>query len=105
MLKNQKNNQVYFKIIIPIILIIVLIVLALVFRNKDSSSSDSSNFNNLEIIVRDATELDTPSNQNSSNSNSSSQNLGPATIEDLGGATGSSNLDQLLEGKEINIGE
>lgn len=105
MLKNQKNNQVYFKIIISIVLVIILAVLISAYNNEKDKPSTTSNPDNSGIFVRDATELDTPSNRNNTSFDSTNQNLGPATLEDLGGATGSTNIDQLLEGKEIDIGK
>ncbi|EKD56115.1 MAG: hypothetical protein ACD_58C00296G0007 [uncultured bacterium] len=96
-----KNGRNYFKIALPIILILVIIALVVISKKPNDALLTNLN-DNIEVMVRDASVQDTPS---TINTNSASQDLGPATMEDLGGTNGSANLDQLLDGKEINIGE
>lgn len=101
----KKNNQAYFKIVISITLIIILITLIFIYKNSDEELLTNLD-SNIEVLVRDANELDALTSDNSSNNTDGiGQELSPATIEDLGGTNGSGSLDQLLENKEIEIGE
>lgn len=104
-MKKEKNNPVYFKIIFPIILIIVLITLIFIIKgNDDSKLPTDLNSDNFEVIVRDSSVSDTPNNTSQdSTKNSNSNQLGPATVQDLGGSTGSTGIDELLKDKQIEV--
>lgn len=99
------SNPVYFKIAIPIVVVLVLLALSIVFKNSDEELINNLD-DNVEVIVRDANESDSlTSDSNSDDTENISQELSPATVEDLGGTNGTGNLDQLLEDKEIEVGE
>lgn len=106
-MKNPKTNKLnYFKNIALIALIIILISLIIIYNKRDNKFSINSDSNNMEIIVRDSSISDTQNNsgQDSSKTVDSSQ-FGPATVQDLGGSSNSSNIDELLKGKEIEVGK
>jgi FtsZ-interacting cell division protein ZipA len=94
-MKNDKKD--YLKIIVCVIAIIVLIVIVII-NNKNNKSQIPTNLSSSDILVRDSSINDTQNNQSQNNSN-----LGPATVQDLGGNNGSGNIDQLLEGKNIDL--
>lgn len=107
MTKNQRNNPVYFKIIFPITLIIVLIALIFIIKGSDDSKLPTDlNLDNFEVIVRDSFVSDTQNNSSQDSTKSSDSNqLGPATVQDLGGSSNSpTGIDELLKDKQIEVG-
>ena len=101
-----KNSPVYFKISIALVIIAILILITALKLDKSNNANVSSKYDDVEIVVVES-ESQAPANQSVENSSDTELNpqTGAATIEELGGTNGSNNLDQLLEGKEINIAE
>lgn len=108
MTKKKNSNQAYFKIIFPIALIIILIALIIISNKSDNNKSSTSlNSDNFEVMVRDSSVSDTQndSSQDSTKSTDSNQ-LGPATVQDLGGSSSSpTSIDELLKDKQIEVGK
>lgn len=103
---NQNNNQAYFKIYSLIALIIILIALIIVFNKiGQKESSGVTDTDAVEIMVRDATAEDSQTEKNNQQQSTDYQNLGPATVEDLGGSGNSVGIDELLKDKQIEVGK
>lgn len=99
------NNQLFFKIYALIALIIIVIALVSVFKDKNNNdNSETLLDNNLEIVVDDGPQSSLENEPvKGSQDNSNNPQTGPASIEDLGGSNTSGNIEELLNGRDIEI--
>lgn len=85
-----------------IVIIIIITIIGILYSNKSSQAVQTGDSSNVTVI--DSSGL-APNNQSTSTSQSVDNNLGPATVQDLGGNSGATNIDQLLKDKEIQVGK
>lgn len=104
-IKMANSKQVYFKIYSLIALIIFLIALIIIFNDKNNSNkADTLIDDDVEIVVDDGPQAGVENEPvKDSQDNSNNPQTGPATVEDLGGSNGLSNIEDLLDGKDIEI--
>jgi len=111
MVKKIQNSNVPSKILgtgkLQIIvlgsIILILLIIGLTYSNKPSKAIQTGDSSNVTVI--DSKGL-APNNQSTSSSSQSiDNNLGPATVQDLGGNSGATNIDELLKDKQIEVGK
>lgn len=106
MSKNQDKRASLdnFQILILIIFILILIIVG--YRASNSKSIDykfAPNNTQVEVVGSSG---QIPSNTSVQDSKTSTgQQLGPATVQDLGGNSGATNIDELLKDKQIDVGK
>lgn len=91
-------------------LILIIIILILIFVGYQTSKNKTTNYkfeaNNTEVeVVESAGENPIAQPIQDKPTDSTGQQLGPATVEDLGGNPGDTNLDQLLKDKQIELNQ